>query len=93
MKQYIYIKEIDPLYEKFANPSGFIQYKGTYLCMDLNCICGELSHIDGDFISAVQCPFCDKVYLLPIFIKLIPLSDSQILSVKACLPSIKIASK
>jgi len=51
-------------------PFGFIQYKGTDICMDLNCECGELSHIDGDFVYAIQCPYCDKKYDLNCFIKL-----------------------
>lgn len=51
----------------YTTPDGsearcFIQWKGTNLCMDLHCPCGEHSHIDEDFVYAVRCPACGVVY-------------------------------
>lgn len=51
----------------FTTPVGsdaycFIQWKGTDLCMDLNCPCGHSGHIDGDFVYYVRCPECGSVY-------------------------------
>jgi hypothetical protein len=43
-------------------PSAFIQWKGTNVCMDFYCLCGEQFHIDADFTYAVSCPHCDRVY-------------------------------
>jgi hypothetical protein len=43
----------------------FVQWKGTDLCMDFYCDCGHHSHVDGDFIYAVQCPVCDAIYEMP----------------------------
>ena len=39
----------------------FIQWKGTDLCMDLYCPCGDGPHIDSEFAYYVECG-CGKVY-------------------------------
>ena len=44
------------------NPSAFIQWKGTRVCMDCNCLCGESFHVDADFSYAVVCPHCQRLY-------------------------------
>lgn len=50
------------------NESGkkrnFIQWKGTNVCMDVNCECGELFHVDGMFAYYVACPVCHAIYKL-----------------------------
>ncbi len=43
-------------------PHGWIQWKGTDVCMDVHCKCGELTHIDGDFVYSVKCPACGTSY-------------------------------
>ena len=43
-------------------PHGWIQWKGTDVCMDVCCACGHLSHIDADFTYHVKCPECGRVY-------------------------------
>lgn len=50
---------------------GFIQWKGTDVCMDVNCSCGELSHVDGMFMYKVCCPACGRVYKCDDTIRLI----------------------
>ncbi len=47
-----------------GKPQGWIQFKGTDLCMDVRCKCGELTHIDGDFVYFVKCTKCGTVYEL-----------------------------
>lgn len=42
-----------------------IQRKGTDVCMDIYCSCGQQSHFDGMFAYAVKCPACGAVYDLP----------------------------
>ena len=37
-------------------PYAFIQWKGTNVCMDCFCVCGEDMHIDSSFAYAVMCP-------------------------------------
>lgn len=45
-----------------GQPHGWIQWKGTDVCMDVWCECGELSHIDAEFLYYVKCPYCGSVY-------------------------------
>ncbi len=54
----------------FPEPNGWIQFKGTDICVDLHCECGELSHIDGDFVYYYECPKCKAVWELDGHIKL-----------------------
>ena len=41
---------------------GWIQWKGTDVCVDLHCVCGHDDHHDGDFFYHWQCPECGVVY-------------------------------
>lgn len=56
-------------------PHGWIQWKGTDVCMDLHCVCGELSHVDGTFVYHVKCPNCQRVYFCNGHIQLIELEQ------------------
>lgn len=46
--------------ERFAY--CFIQWKGTDVCMDFHCLCGESYHIDGDFVYTIVCHECGRWY-------------------------------
>jgi len=60
------------------SPSGgWIQWKGTDVCMDLHCQCGWDGHVDGDFIYAIECPQCHTKYAVGCNIKLIPLDTPE----------------
>lgn len=54
---------------------GWIQWKGTDVCMDLHCNCGKMSHIDAEFAYVVQCPYCDRLYHCNGHIQLIELRE------------------
>lgn len=56
-------------------PHGFIQWKGTDVCMDIHCKCGHLSHIDGEYAYNVKCPKCGTVYMCNGNIELIELEQ------------------
>jgi len=43
-------------------PHGWVQWKGTDVCMDVHCACGGMSHVDADFVYHVKCPYCGRVY-------------------------------
>lgn len=45
-----------------GKPHGWIQWKGTDVCMDIHCKCGKSSHIDETFVYNVKCPYCGRVY-------------------------------
>lgn len=62
--------------ERFVDqPSGWIQWKGTNVCMDIYCKCGYHSHIDADFAYHVQCPKCGTIYMCNGHIELIEIEQ------------------
>jgi len=48
-----------------TEPSVFIQWKGTDVCMDFYCDCGAQGHFDGDFAYAVKCQHCGQAWEMP----------------------------
>lgn len=46
-------------------PSVFIQWKGTDVCLDFYCVCGMQSHLDSDFVYALKCSFCGRIFDMP----------------------------
>lgn len=56
-------------------PHGWIQWKGTDVCIDLHCKCGEHFHYDGDFLYSVKCPKCKTCYALDGHIELIEIEE------------------
>lgn len=58
---------------------GWIQFKGTDLCMDVYCKkCNTHSHIDGDFIYYISCPKCKTIYELNGHIELIERNPDEL---------------
>lgn len=45
-----------------GKPHGWIQHKGSNLCIDLYCTCGAHHHYDGDFLYRWICPTCQRHY-------------------------------
>lgn len=56
---------------------GWIQWKGTDVCIDLHCKCGFHGHYDGDFLYFWECPQCHAKYALGQTVRLIELSAEQ----------------
>ena len=76
MKQAKNEKEAFELEEKHKNkPHGWIQWKGTDVCMDIHCECGCHSHIDAEFAYNVQCPKCKRMYHCNGHIELIAIGE------------------
>ena len=48
---------------KLPVPFGWVQWKGTDVCLDIHCECGELTHFDGDFCYHIACGKCGKVFM------------------------------
>lgn len=59
------------------SPHGWIQWKGTSVCMDIHCSCGQLSHIDCEFVYYVRCPQCKKAYMINGHVELVPLTAAE----------------
>jgi hypothetical protein len=56
---------------------GWIQWKGTDVCIDLHCECGELGHFDGEHLYFWRCGKCKKAYYVGQVVKLIGLTDGE----------------
>lgn len=54
-----------------AEPFGWVQWKGTNVCMDVHCVCGVLMHIDDTFVYFLKCSHCDRVYMVSGFVRLL----------------------
>lgn len=54
---------------------GWIQWKGTDVCMDIHCVCGELGHVDADFCYYVKCSACGRIYETNGHVKLHEISE------------------
>lgn len=65
-------------------PYGWIQWKGTNVCIDLHCVCGgdgnPIGHYDGDFMYSVQCVQCGRKYAVGQNIKLIELNTPELVA-------------
>lgn len=57
---------------------GWIQWKGTEVCIDTHCKCGHHGHYDGLFFYFYQCPACGAKYAVGQVVKMIELTDQQV---------------
>jgi len=57
------------------SPRGWIQYKGTDICVDLHCACGTHGHYDGDQMYFVRCKDCGRRYGVSQNVLLVELTD------------------
>jgi hypothetical protein len=55
---------------------GRIQWKGTDVCMDIECVCGAQTHIDADFFYYFECE-CGRKYEVSPYVNLTPLTTGQ----------------
>ena len=60
-----------------GQPHGWIQWKGTDVCMDLYCVCGVHGHLDSEFAYYVRCEGCGRAYLCNAHIELVPMEDEE----------------
>ena len=62
---------------KEGEPHGWIQWKGTDVCMDVHCDCGHHGHIDADFAYCYECTNCGQRFQLNGHIKLHKLTKEE----------------
>jgi hypothetical protein len=60
-----------------GKPHGWIQWKGTDVCIDIYCECGDHGHVDDEFFYHYQCHACGRRYEVGCNVALIPLRDDQ----------------
>jgi len=59
----------------FPLPHGWVQWKGTNVCMDVQCICGHLGHVDDDFTYYYKCHACQRMFAVDPHVRLLEVSD------------------
>ena len=70
----------DPWQEKRLEDRNyaFLQWKGTQVCMDLYCVCGEQWHLDEDFTYAVRCPHCRRVFKVEPYVRIHEVPEDEV---------------
>lgn len=58
-------------------PFGWVQWKGTYACVDFTCSCGAGGHIDGSFLYFVRCASCEQAYMVSGYVELVPITPDE----------------
>lgn len=58
-------------------PHGWVQWKGTDVCIDLHCPCGYHGHVDATFFYTYRCHGCKKVYAVGMNVALIEITPEQ----------------
>jgi len=76
-----------------GKPHGWIQWKGTGVCIDLHCECGAHGHVDTDFFYFYKCFACGRTYAVGANVALIPLTPEQSAAAEALPCGIKIDEK
>jgi len=61
---------------------GWIQWKGTDVCVDLHCACGSHGHFDGYGMYAVKCVDCGRKYRVGQNIALIELTTPEMVAIE-----------
>jgi hypothetical protein len=68
----------DPLAKEWeGKPHGWIQWKGTDVCVDIRCVCGSTAHIDASFFYHWACLECGRKYALSAYVAMIELTPEQ----------------
>ncbi|MAL39225.1 MAG: hypothetical protein CMO04_05000 [Thalassospira sp.] len=82
-----YYKARDGFPKHGSETECHIQWKGTDLCADFRCECGETHHIDAMFVYAIKCT-CGSVWQMPHTVKLIKVEGADAENAKPifCLP-------
>ena len=60
-----------------GRPHGWIQWKGSTVCMDLHCACGESTHIHAEFLYVVCCGKCGRNYFVNGHIEMVPMTEEE----------------
>lgn len=64
--------------DRMDGPAGWIQWKGTDVCMDVTCACGAAGHFDGDFVYFLRCPECGRVYSVGQSVRLYEMTPEEV---------------
>ena len=56
---------------------GFIQWKGTDVCLDFHCECGCSNHYDGTFAYVVKCAGCESLFAPSCYVEMIKVEKAD----------------
>jgi hypothetical protein len=74
---YAEVHEAQDLPPEGSPSHGWIQWKGTNVCMDIYCSCGHHSHVDTEFLYNFRCAKCKQAFAVGAHVRLIPLTPAQ----------------
>lgn len=57
---------------------GWIQWKGTDVCMDVYCTCGAHGHLDTDFAYFYKCLHCGDTFAVGQTVRLYPIAKDKV---------------
>lgn len=60
--------------------SGWIQWKGTDVCMDVHCRCGAHGHLDASFTYFYRCVACGVTFAIGQTVRLYPMEPTYMAS-------------
>lgn len=64
--------------EVTKGPHGWIQWKGTRVCLDVHCSCGKMSHVDAEFAYTIRCGYCGKLWAVCANVRLIEMAEAEL---------------
>lgn len=71
-------EDLVPEYGSAGVASTHIQWKGTAVCMDVICECGEGLHFDTWFAYHIGCHLCGRVYEVGHSVALRPTTEAEV---------------
>lgn len=78
MKKTTTLEEANKLFDNHNNASGFIQWKGTDVCLDFHCPkCCTHNHYDDYFAYTIQCGGCKTNFALSPKVEVVELTDDN----------------
>lgn len=57
---------------------GWIQWKGTSVCIDVRCRCGTMGHYDGTFLYFYRCTACGVTFSVGQTVRLYPIAAAHV---------------
>lgn len=63
---------------KRDGPHAWIQWKGTNVCADIRCSCGNDTHVDDWFCYSVKCGKCGRLWGMDPNVTLVPLDAADV---------------
>lgn len=65
---------------EMEGPHGWIQWKGTDVCIDVHCECGAHLHFDEAFLYFIRCGNCRRTYGVSPYVKIVEVPEDVILA-------------